>query len=56
MRGGRQVRQGKAAAEQDYQQAQTAAQQEAAATDKEKISTFKKAFSVCVQGRGYSVQ
>jgi hypothetical protein len=56
MRGGRQVRQGKAAAEQDYQQAQAEAQQQAAATDKQKISTFKKAFSVCVQGRGYSVQ
>jgi hypothetical protein len=56
MRGGRQVRQGKAAAEEDYQQAQTQAQQQAAATDKQKISTFKKAFSVCVQGRGYSVQ
>jgi hypothetical protein len=56
MRGGRQVRQGKAQAEQDYQQAQTQAQQQAAATDKQKVSTFKKAFSVCVQGRGYSVQ
>jgi BON domain/Glycine-zipper domain len=56
MRGGRQVRQGKAQAEQDYQQAQAQAQQQAAATDKQKISTFKKAFSVCVQGRGYTVQ
>jgi hypothetical protein len=56
MRGGRQVRQGKAQAEQDYQQAQAQAQQQAAATDNQKIATFKKAFSVCVQGRGYSVQ
>lgn len=56
MRGGRAVRQGKAQAEQDYQQAQAQAQQQAAATDKQKIATFKKAFSVCVQGRGYSVQ
>lgn len=56
MRGGRAVRQGKAQAEQDYQQAQAQAQQQAAATDRQKIATFKKAFSVCVQGRGYSVQ
>jgi hypothetical protein len=56
MRGGRQVRQGKKAAEEDYQQAQAQAKQQAAATDQQKISTFKKAFSVCVQGRGYSVQ
>jgi hypothetical protein len=56
MRGGRQVRQGKAQAEQDYQQAQAQAQQQAASADKQKIATFKKAFSVCVQGRGYSVQ
>ena len=54
MRSGRAVRQGKKDAEQDYQQAQ--AQQQAAATDKQKIATFKKAFSVCAQGRGYSVQ
>jgi hypothetical protein len=56
MRGGRAVRQGKAQAEQDYQQAQVQAQQQAAATDKQKTATFKKAFAVCVQGRGYSVQ
>lgn len=56
MRGGRAVRQGKAQAEQDYQQAQVQAQQQAAATDAQKIATFKKAFAVCVQGRGYSVQ
>lgn len=56
MRGGRAVRQGKKDAEQDYQQAQTQAQQQAAATDKQNIATFKKAFSVCAQGRGYSVQ
>ena len=56
MRGGRAVRQGRAQAEQDYQQAQVQAQQQAAATDKQRIATFKKAFSVCVQGRGYSVQ
>jgi hypothetical protein len=56
MRGGRAVRQGKAQAEQDYQQAQAQAQQQAAATDAQKIATFKKAFAVCVQGRGYSVQ
>jgi hypothetical protein len=56
MRGGRKVRQGKAQAEQDYQQAQAQAQQQAAATDKQKINTFKKAFSACVQGRGYTVQ
>jgi hypothetical protein len=56
MRGGRAVRQGKKDAEQDYQQAQAQAQQQAAATDKQKIATFKKAFSACVQGRGYSVQ
>jgi BON domain/Glycine-zipper domain len=56
MRGGRAVRRGKAQAEQDYQQAQAQAQQQAAATDAKKIATFKKAFAVCVQGRGYSVQ
>ncbi len=56
MRGGRQVREGKKAAEQDYQQAQAQAKQQAAATDQQKISTFKKAFSACVEGRGYSVQ
>jgi hypothetical protein len=56
MRGGRAVRQGKAQAEQDYQQAQAQAQQQAAATDAQRIATFKKAFAVCVQGRGYSVQ
>ena len=56
MRGGRAVRQGKKDAEQDYQQAQAQAQQQAAATDKQNIATFKKAFSVCAQGRGYSVQ
>jgi hypothetical protein len=56
MRGGRAVRQGKAQAEQDYQQAQTQARQQAAATDAQKIAIFKKAFAVCVQGRGYSVQ
>jgi hypothetical protein len=56
MRGGRKVREGKKAAEEDYQQAQAQARQQAAATDKQKIATFKKAFSVCAQGRGYSVQ
>ena len=56
MRGGRQVREGKKAAEEDYQQAQAQAKQQAAATDQQKISTFKKAFSACVEGRGYSVQ
>ena len=56
MRGGRKVRQGKAQAEEDYQQEQAQAQQQAAATDKQKITTFKKAFSACVQGRGYTVQ
>jgi hypothetical protein len=56
MRGGRKVREGKAQAEQDYQQAQAQAQQQAASSDRQKISTFKKAFSVCVQGRGYTVQ
>ena len=56
LRGGQKVRQGKAQAEQDYQDAQAQAQQQAAATDKQKIVTFKKAFSACVQGRGYTVQ
>jgi hypothetical protein len=56
MRGGRQVRQGKAQAEQNYQQAQSQAKQQAAATDQQKIATFKKAFSACVEGRGYSVK
>jgi hypothetical protein len=56
VRGGRQVRQGKAQAEQDYQQAQAQAKQQAAAADQQKITTFKKAFSACVEGRGYSVK
>ena len=56
MRGGRQVRQGKAQPEQDYQQAQAQAKQQAAATDQQKIATFKKAFFACVEGRGYSVK
>jgi hypothetical protein len=31
------------------------AQQAAVATDKAKIDTFKKAYTACLQGKGYSV-
>jgi hypothetical protein len=56
MRGGAAKRKGKKAAEQQQQQAAAQAQQQAAATDKQKMDTFKKAYSACVQGRGYTAQ
>lgn len=56
VRGGRAKRAAEADAEQQYQQAQAQAQKQAAGADQAKINTFKKAFSACVQGRGYSVQ
>jgi hypothetical protein len=56
MRGGRAVRQGKKQAEQQQQQAAAQAKQQATATDQQKMDTFKKAYSACVAGRGYTVQ
>ncbi len=37
-------------------QKQQQAQQQAAATDQAKIDSFKKAYSACLEGRGYSVK
>lgn len=37
-------------------QKQQQAQQQAAATDKAKIDSFKKAYSACLDGKGYSVK
>jgi len=56
MRGGAQKRKGKKAAAEQEKQAETQAQQQAAATDKQKMDTFKKAYSACVTGRGYTAQ
>jgi OmpA family protein len=56
MRGGAQKRKGKKAAEQQEQQAKTQAQTQATAADTQKMDTFKKAYSACVQGRGYTAQ
>jgi hypothetical protein len=56
MRGGAQKRKGKQAAAEQQKQAAAQAQQQAAATDKAKMDTFKKAYSACVQGRGYTAQ
>jgi hypothetical protein len=41
-------------AKKDAQKEQQA-QQAAAATDKAKIDSFKKAYTTCLQGKGYSV-
>ena len=54
--GGHQKRQGRRAAAEQTQQAQAASQQQASATDAQKLDTFKKGYSVCVEGRGYSVK
>lgn len=56
MRGGAQKRKGKQAAEQQQKQGEAQAKQQAAATDAQKMDTFKKAYSACVQGRGYTAQ
>ena len=56
MRGGAQKRKGKQAAAEQQKQAAAQAQQQAAGTDKAKMDTFKKAYSACVQGRGYTAQ
>ena len=56
MRGGVQKRKGKKAAAEQQKQAEAQAQQTAAATDTQKLDTFKKAYSACVQGRGYTAQ
>jgi Glycine-zipper domain len=56
MRGGAQKRRGKKAAEEQQKQAEGQAKQQAAATDAQKMDTFKKAYSACVQGRGYTAQ
>jgi hypothetical protein len=56
MRGGAQKRKGKKAAEQQQKEAEAQAKQQAAATDTQKMGTFKKAYSACVQGRGYTAQ
>lgn len=45
-------RAGKQAQKQQNQQAQTTA----AATDQAKIDSFKKAFSVCIEGKGYTIK
>jgi len=56
MRGGVQKRRGKKAAAEQQKQAEAQAQQQAAATDAQKMDTFKKAYSACVKGRGYTAQ
>jgi hypothetical protein len=56
MRGGAQKRQAKKAADEQQKQAQAQAGQQASAADKQKMDTFKKAYSACMQGRGYSLQ
>ena len=56
IRGGAQKRRGRRAAAEQTKQAQAQAQQQAAATDTQKMDTFKKAYSTCVQGRGYTAQ
>ena len=56
MRGGAKKRRGKKAAAEQQKQAEAQAQQQAAATDAQKMDTFKKAYSACVQGRGYTSQ
>jgi len=56
MRGGARKRRGKKAAAEQQQQAESQAQQQAAATDAQKMDTFKKAYSACVKGRGYTAQ
>jgi hypothetical protein len=56
MRGGAQKRRGRRAAAEQTKQAEVQAQQQAAATDTQKMDTFKKAYSTCVQGRGYTAQ
>jgi OmpA family protein len=56
MRGGAQKRKAKKAAEQEQKQQQEQAQQQATGADKQKMDTFKKAYSACVQGRGYTSQ
>jgi hypothetical protein len=56
MRGGAQKRRGKKAAAEQQKQAEAQAQQQAAATDTQKMDTFKKAYSACVTGRGYTAQ
>jgi len=43
-------------AEAQQQQAQAQAQQQAQAQEQQRLGTFKKAYSACLQGRGYSVQ
>jgi hypothetical protein len=56
IRGGVKKRRGKKAAEEQQKQAAAQAQQQAAATDTQKMETFKKAYSACVKGRGYTAQ
>jgi len=56
MEGGAQKRKGKKVAAQQQKQAVAQAQQQAAATDTQKVDTFKKAYSACIQGRGYTAQ
>jgi hypothetical protein len=56
MAGGAKKRRAKKAAAQQQQQAEQNGQQQAAAIDQQKLDTFKKAYSACVQGRGYTAQ
>jgi hypothetical protein len=56
MRGGAQKRKGKKAAAEQQKQAEAQAKQQAAAADAQEMDTFKKAYSACVQGRGYTAQ
>jgi len=56
MRGGAKKRRGKRAAEEQQKQQEADAKKQAEATDQGKIDTFKKAYSACVQGKGYTAQ
>jgi len=56
MAGGVQKRRGRRAAKEQTKQAEAQAKQTAAATDAQKLDTFKKAYSACVTGKGYTAQ
>jgi hypothetical protein len=56
MAGGVQKRKGRRAAKEQTKQAEAQAKQTAAATDAQKMDTFKKAYAACVTGKGYTAQ
>jgi len=56
MAGGVKKRRAKREAKKQEQQAAEQAKQQATAQDQQRTGTFKKAYSACVSGRGYTVQ